>query len=172
MQMQVRCEMPADQELIREVIREAFGRPNEARLVDALRKSPAFIPELSLVAEQVGRIVGHALFSRVIVEGEGHRTELLALAPVAVLPECQRQGVGRQLIGTGLVLASRLGNAAVVVVGHPTYYPRFGFTSARAFGLEAPFPVPDAAFMALPLRPGALDGIRGTLNYPPAFDEV
>jgi putative acetyltransferase len=112
------------------------------------------------------------LFSRVTVKGEGQKAELLALAPVAVLPECQRQGVGRQLIGMGLVLGSMLGHTAVVVVGHPTYYPRFGFTSARAFGLEAPFPVADEAFMALPLSPGALDGIRGLVIYPAAFNEA
>src|SRR6266851_10467374 len=109
MEVNIRCEMPADHEGIREVIREAFDRPNEARLVDALRASPSFIPELSLVADLNGRIVGHVLFSRLAVEGNGHPVELLALAPMAVLPECQRQGVGRHLIGMGLVLASMLG---------------------------------------------------------------
>jgi putative acetyltransferase len=171
-ELQVRCETPADHDAIREVNRQAFGRPNEARLVDAIRQTAAFIHDLSLVAVRDGRVVGHALFSRVTVEGEGQPAELLALAPVAVLPECQRRGVGRQLIGVGLACAAMLGHAAVVVVGHPAYYPRFGFTSARAFGLEAPFPVADEAFLALPLRPGALDGVRGLVIYPAAFNEV
>jgi putative acetyltransferase len=98
--------------------------------------------------------------------------ELLALAPVAVRPGWQRQGIGGQLIRTGLESAAALVFRAVVLIGHPTYYPRFGFTPARSFGLECPFPVPDEVFMALPLRPGGLDGVRGTIVYPPAFGEV
>jgi putative acetyltransferase len=97
---------------------------------------------------------------------------LLALGPLAVRPEWQRQGIGSQLVRTGLERARALGYRAVVLVGHSTYYPRFGFTSARARGLDAPFPVSDEHFMALPLCPGGLDSIRGTVHFAPAFQEV
>jgi putative acetyltransferase len=168
----VRPETPADQAAIRAVNEQAFGKPNEANLVDALRVSPAFIPDLSLVIVLDGQAVAHVLFSRVTIEGDGEPVEVLALAPVAVRPEWQRRGIGSRLIGAGLERARALGYRAVVLIGHPTYYPRFGFTPARAFGLECPFPVPDEAFMALPLRPGGLDGVRGTVVYPSAFSEV
>jgi putative acetyltransferase len=169
--VQVRPETPADRTAIREINEQAFGRPNEARLVDAIRSSPDFIPQLSLVAEQDGSLVGHVLFSPLTIQGiEG--LGLLALGPIAVRPEWQRQGVGGQLIRIGLERAAAMGYRAVVLVGHSTYYPRFGFTSARAYGLEAPFPVSDEHFMALPLQPGGLDGVRGTISFPPAFREV
>jgi putative acetyltransferase len=168
----IRPETPADRLAIRAVNEQAFGKPNEANLVDALRASPAFIPELTLVATVDDQVVGHVLFSRITVEGDGESVEVLALAPIAVRPEWQRQGIGSQLIRAGLERTAALGYRAVVLIGHPTYYPRFGFSPARAFGLECPFPVPDEVFMALPLRPGGLDGVRGTLVFPPAFGEV
>jgi putative acetyltransferase len=168
----IRVEASADVERIREVNRQAFERVNEADLVDALRRSPAFIPDLSLVAEQEGRIVGHVLFSRVTVRSEHGEKELLALAPVAVLPELQRQGVGSRLIREGLERAASLGHRGVVLIGHPEYYPRFGFVPAARFGLRTEYEVPGEAWMALPLRPGWLDGISGLVVYPPAFREV
>jgi len=167
----IRAETPADIEAISEVNRLAFGRENEARLVETIRDTPGFIPALSLVAERDGRVVGHVLFSRIAIRtGGGPDIPALALAPVAVLPEHQGQGIGAALIRTGLDRARDLGHRIVVVVGHPNYYPRFGFTPARAQGLEAPFPVSDPAFMALALVPGALDGVHGLVVYPEAFD--
>jgi putative acetyltransferase len=170
--VEIRSATPADYPAIREVHEQAFGRPNEARLVEAIRTSPRFIRDLSLVAEQWGTLVGHVLFSTIMVVDDAGSSELLALAPVGVRPEWQRRGIGGQLIRAGLERAAVLGHRAVVLVGHPTYYPRFGFSPARDFGLECPFPVPDDVFMAHPLQPNGLDGVRGIVVYPPAFAEV
>ena len=168
----IRPETQVDHAAIDEVNRVAFGRENEARLVENLRKSPNFIPELSLVAVKDVSVVGHLLFSPIAIQMGNSNLPALALAPVAVRPEHQNEGVGSELVRHGLNQCRDLGNKVIVVVGHPEYYPRFGFSSARAKGLEAPFPVPDEAFMVLELVPGALDGIKGVVNYPPAFDEV
>jgi putative acetyltransferase len=172
MEVRVRPETPADEAAIREINMQAFGRPEEARLVDALRASEAFIPALSLVAECEGHLVGHILFSRGTVEGEGEPVELLALGPLAVRPECQRQGVGGQLVRAGLERAAALGYRAVFLIGHPTYYPRFGFVPGSRLSLKSTYDVPDDVFMALPLRPDGLDGVHGTVVYAPAFAEV
>lgn len=96
----------------------------------------------------------------------------LALAPMAVRPEYQNQGIGSELVRHGLRQCRDLGHKVIVVVGHPEYYPRFGFSLARAKGLEAPFPVPDEAFLVLELVPDALEGIKGVVNYPPEFADV
>lgn len=169
----IRAETPADHAAIAEVNRLAFGREAEARLVEAIRASPGFIPALSLVAERDGDVVGHALFSQIAIRtAAGTEVPALALAPVAVRPAYQRQGIGSALIRAGLDRARALGHRIVVVVGHPDYYPRFGFRPARAQGLEAPFPVADPVFLALALTPGALDGVRGTVVYPEAFAGV
>jgi putative acetyltransferase len=166
----IRQERMEDQSAIHEVNVLAFGREDEARLVATLRRSPSFIPELSLVAVKGGRIVGHILFSQVAIETETDAVPALALAPMAVRPEYQRQGIGSNLVNVGFEECRRLARKIVIVVGHPTYYPRFGFSSAREKGLEVPFHVPDEAFMALELVPGALDGISGMVKFPPAFD--
>lgn len=168
----VRPERAKDYEAIHEINKLAFGGEEEVLLVQRLRKSPSFIPELSLVAVKSGRVVGHILFSSIIIETQKGAVPALSLAPMAVLPEFQRQGIGSELVQQGLRESKRLGHNIVVVVGHPGYYPRFEFTSARAKGLEVPFKVPDEAFMVLELIPGALDGIKGTLIYPPEFNEV
>lgn len=168
----IRPEMPEDYSAIHEVNALAFGREQEARLVDTIRQSPGFTPELSLVAVDAGRVVGHVLFSPIRIETASGDVPVLSLAPVAVRPEAQNRGIGSQLIQQGLDECRRLGHAIVVLIGHPNYYPRFGFSPARAMGLEAPFPIPDEAFMALELVPGALAGVTGLVRYPPAFDDV
>jgi putative acetyltransferase len=168
----VRPERIEDYTAIHEVHVLAFGREVEARLVESLRQSTNFTPELSLVAVKNGRVVGHILFSPVIIETQKGAISAMALAPMAVQPKLQNQGIGSELVRQGLKECQLLGLKVVVVVGHPTYYPRFGFSSARAKGLEAPFQVPDEAFMALELIPEALDGISGMVKYPPAFDET
>jgi putative acetyltransferase len=167
--LHIRPETPSDCSAIRQVNEQAFGKPNEARIVEGVRESPFFIPELSLVAERDREIVGHLLFSKGRVQGEGESWDLLALGPLAVRPPWQRQGIGSQLIQAGLERAVQQGHRGVFLIGHPAYYPRFGFTPASAFGLELPFEVPDEVFMALPLWPGAMDEIRGTVVYAPAF---
>ena len=150
-------------------MRRHSGR-TEARLVTALRNDGEYSPELSLVAVSGGRIIGHILFPRITIVSETAETAALALAPLAVHQDFQCRGIGTALIEEGLAQCRRLGHRIVVVVGHPAYYPRFGFTSARDTGIAAPFPCPDEALMVLPLAPGALDGIHGTIRYPPAFD--
>src|SRR5262249_47390295 len=168
----IRSETVDDAADIRAIHTLAFGRDNEARLVDALRAEPGFDPALSLVAIADGHAVGHILFSPILIRASHSSVPALALAPLAVRPEFQNHSVGSTLVRAGLEECRRLGHTVVVVVGHPHYYPRFGFSSARAAGLEAPFPVSDAAFMALELAPGALYGVRGMIEYPAPFADV
>jgi putative acetyltransferase len=168
----IRPERPEDIASIDEINRLAFGGEEEAKLVKAIRGSDYFIPELSLVAVEDDRIVGHILFSPVKIESSESSVIALALAPMAVVPEYQNKGIGTELIKHGLIVCKKLGYTIVIVVGHPEYYPRFGFNPAREYSLEAPFEVPDDAFMALELVPGALKNVRGMVKYNPAFDSV
>jgi putative acetyltransferase len=161
----VRGEMPGDREDVREVHRQAFGREDEARLVDALRDGS--YARLSLVAEEGGQVVGHVLFSDLPIIAPAGTLYALALAPLAVLPARQRQGIGSRLVLEGLRACAEAGHAAVAVLGHPDYYPRFGFSARLAGRLRAPFSGP--AFMALELVPGALAGVTGEVRYPPPF---
>ena len=163
--MRVRGENGAEWSVIRSVHEAAFGGAEEADLVDNLRTAGDVL--VSLVAELEGRIVGHVLFSRMWIEAPGGLVPAVALAPVAVLPEQQRRGIGGQLIRQGLGLLRDRGEKVVIVVGHPDYYPRFGFAGEKAASLESPFPA--EAFMAMELSPGALEGIRGRVVYPAAF---
>jgi putative acetyltransferase len=167
----VRAETPNDYSAVRRVNEAAFGRPEEARLVDALREEAS--PFISLVADEDGRVVGHIFFSPVMIkEEEAGSTVALGLAPMAVLPEFQKRGVGSLLVREGLKESLRLGHEVVVVLGHPEYYPRFGFTQAKQKGLSCEYPVPDEAFMVAELRPGALEGRRGLVKYHAAFNKV
>ena len=168
----IRAETAADHAAISQVTRLAFGRDDEARLVDALRASSAFIPALSLVAEIGQRIVGHILFTAIHIQAPGAAIAALALAPLAVQPAHQRQGIGSQLVRAGLDRARELDHAIVIVLGHPEYYPRFGFSSARARGVNPPFPTRDEAFMVLELQPHALDGVSGVVEYSAPFAAV
>jgi putative acetyltransferase len=168
----IRPEQPADYPGIYEVNRLAFGRDNEPRLVEALRKSPNFIADLSLIALLDDQVVGHILFSPVGIETTSGEVAVLALAPVAVRPEFQNRGIGSELVQKGLEACRQKGHRIVAVLGHADFYPRFGFEPARPKGVNAPFPVPDENWMVIELDPGALDGIQGTLRYPPAFDDV
>jgi putative acetyltransferase len=161
----VRAETPQDLETIREVNRRAFGQEDEARLVDALRTGG--YARLSLVAEEGGRIIGHILFSELPIVTQAGTLHGLALAPMAVLPARQRQGIGSHLVREGLRGCREAGRRVVVVVGHPDYYPRFGFSAQLAERLKAPISGPP--FMALELTPGALAGISGEVRYPPPF---
>lgn len=156
---------------IRQINEAAFGRPNEAALVEALRQSDSFIPELSLVAELNGEPVGHILFPKVTVESPEASFDALALAPMAVLPSHQRAGIGSQLVRAGLEACHQLGHPVVIVLGHPWFYPRFGFRPASQFRIQPPFPVRDEVFMVH----GPEDRLRqisGTVRYPSAFSQV
>jgi putative acetyltransferase len=139
-------------------------------LVDKLRQRGAFT--LSLVAEMAGQVVAHALFTPVdVVEDEGSWTAV-ALGPVAVAPDHQKQGIGDQLIRAGLAMCHERGDDIVAVLGHPTYYPRFGFVPAVRYGIKSEYDVPDDVFMLIELREGALAGRRGIVNYQAEFNEV
>lgn len=151
--------------MIRAVNEAAFGGTEEASLVESLRDAGQVL--LSLVAETDALVVGHVLFSRMSIDTRAGSIPAVALAPVAVLPAYQRQGVGGRLIRDGLEALRGRGEQIAIVVGHPAYYPRFGFSSEQARRLDSPFPA--EAFMTLELRPGALEGIRGSVRYPQAF---
>ncbi len=153
-----------------EVVSKAFKQDNEARLVEALRKAPSFVPELELIALSKKAIIGHILFTKVIIKGETKEFEVLSLAPLSVLPSHQNQGIGSSLTIKGLEECKRLNFGIVNVLGHPTYYPRFGFKPASLYGIKALFEAPDEAFMIMELVPGALKGVSGVLIYPKTFD--
>jgi putative acetyltransferase len=170
MTFNIRDEIPEDYRAVHQVNEQAFGRPEEADLVDALRKSHQ--PHISLVAEVEGRIVGHIFFSTVQIESEASATAALGLAPMAVLPKFQNQGIGSALVRRGLEECRSIGHEVVVVLGHPEYYPRFGFVPAKQKGLSCEYSVPDEVFMALELREGALSGRKGLVKYGPEFGSV
>jgi putative acetyltransferase len=160
-----RPETAGDAGAIREVNLGAFPSAEEADLVDALRASDAWIDGLSMVADDSeGVVVAHALLTRCHVDG----APALALAPCAVLPRVQRTGAGSAVIRAGLDAARHLAEQLVIVLGHPDYYPRFGFTPASGFGIQVSFEVPDEALMALALDPST-ETPRGTLTYPAPF---
>ena len=169
MNIHIRTETPADYPAVDHILKDAFGKDEEAILVENLRKHPDFIPALSLVAELDGQMLGHILFSVITIEGVKHKPRSLALAPVAVLPQWQNKGIGRQLIEAGLATARQLGFNSVVVLGHELYYPKFGFKPASLWRIVAPFPVPENNFMAMPLHPDGLDGVSGVVKYPEPF---
>ena len=167
--MIVRPEHEQDRSTIHDVTSLAFGTSAEADLVDTLRVEVQ--PVVSLVAEVGGVVVGHIMFSPVSLS-ESPALAVMGLAPMAVSPAHQRTGVGTALVREGLVQCRQQGAVAVVVLGHPDYYPRFGFAPASRFGIDSEYSVPDDVFMALELSPGALDGARGRIRYHPAFAQL
>ena len=168
----IRPEQPRDHDSIGEVNRLAFGGEQEARLVERIRDASGFEPALSLVAERDNEIVGHVLFSPIRIDTDSEAVPALALAPMAVRPECQRQGIGSALGREGLEVARRLGHRIVVVVGHADYYPRFGFRRACEFGIRCPFECPDDSFMVLSLAGDSGVIKPGTVCYPPPFSDL
>ncbi len=160
----IRREQPGDEAAVHRVNALAFAGFDEATMVDALRANSGVT--LSLVAELDGSVVGHILFSPVSIDPEG---TAIGLAPMAVLPGHQRRGIGGRLVREGLELLRAAGHGAVVVLGHPEYYPRFGFGRASGFGLRCEFECPDEAFMAIELSPGALANRAGLVRYRPEF---
>jgi putative acetyltransferase len=161
----IRSEQPDDRPQIRTVNEAAFGRSDEADLIDNLRTEGAVL--LSLVAELGNQIVGHILFSRMTIETVHASIPAVSLAPMAVLPDHQARGIGSQMIRHGLAQLRDRDERIVLVLGHEHYYPRFGFSPEQARHLASAFP--SEAFMALELTNGALAAIHGSVRYPAAF---
>lgn len=168
MKPRIRAETGRDREAVHALNAAAFGRDEEAKLVDLLRERAQ--PLISVVAEEGEALVGHIMFTPVSLAGHG--ALIMGLAPMAVEPSRQRAGIGSALVRAGLERCKALGAAAAVVLGHPGFYPKFGFLPAARFGLASEYDVPPEVFMALELQPGALRGASGTVRYHAAFREV
>ena len=165
----IREETPADHAAVYALIKTAFADTEysdgtEQDLVERLRRCDAFIPELSLVAEKDGKIVGHILFTKITIDG----VDALCLAPVSVLPEYQKKGIGSALIERGHKIAAKMGYSICTLVGHPEYYPRFGYERASGYGITQPFPAPDECVMVKFLIPAG-KSVTGAAVFPPEF---
>jgi putative acetyltransferase len=167
--MRIRPESEADQSAIRGVNMAAFETSVEANLVEALRGKALQL--VSLVAEVDGATVGHILFSPVLL-AEHPQLKVMGLGPMAVAPRHQRKGVGSALVREALEQCRQLGYRAVVVLGHPEYYPRFGFVPASKFAIRSEYDVPENVFMIAELEAGALRGVSGLIRYDAAFASV
>jgi len=164
----------ADMEPVHELLKAAFAEEpesdqSEPNLVRLLREDPAYIPDLELVAEMDQKIVGHIMLTKVQISYGDSSKEALALAPVSVLPELHGRRIGAALIRDAHRRAAELGFHLIVLIGHPTYYPRFGYQKGSDYGIKVAFPVPDEAVMVHELVPGALDGCQGTIRFAKAF---
>ena len=174
--IKIRQERENDFSAVFNLITEAFRTeqtidPDEPFLVDRLRKSNAFIPQLSLVAELMGEIVGHILLTKIIIKEGELEHDSLALAPVSVLPEYQGRGIGGLLINHAHERARELGHKSVILLGHENYYPKFGYQLTEKFGIQLPFEVPIENCMAIELVQDGLNNVNGMVEYPQAFNE-
>ena len=174
MQITIRQETEADHQAIFDLIKEAFKQEvysdhQEQFLVDRLRKSDAFIPELSLVAEIDKKVVGHILLTKIKIKNACQTFESLALAPVTVATQHQKKGIGSQLIKTAHEKAKSLGYQSSILLGHPDYYPRFGYVRADKFSIVLPFDVPKENCLAIELVNNSLGEVEGTVEYPTEF---
>lgn len=172
----IRQEKETDYKFSEKIVEESFRNEEysdhkEHFLIEKLRRSNAFIPELSLVAEINKEIIGYIMLTRIFIENDHSRHVSLALAPVAILPEYQNRGIGSKLINESLKIAKELGFESVIVLGHDKYYPRFGFKPTSSFGIKAPFDIPNEMFMAVELRDDSLAGVKGTVIYSKEFFE-
>jgi len=168
--LRIREENPEDVRAIREVNLRAFGQTQEADIVDKLRSNCNDL--LSLVAIMDNRVVGHILFSPATIESEKGMIQGMGLAPMAVLPEYQRQGIGSELIKSAIETLGRKRCPFVIVLGHSGYYPRFGFMPAPPYRIRSEWEVPDDAFMILMLNKSRMNGISGIARYRPEFTEA
>lgn len=169
--MKIHQETPQDFTSVYTINHLAFGQEGESQLIEKIRKGDTFIPELSLVAEEKKKIIGHILFSKINIIG-AQTYPSLALAPMSVHPDFQKKGIGSQLITIGLQIAKNLNFEHIIVLGHKDYYPKFGFRNASNWKIRCPFEVPDDHFMAIELVEGSLENKDGLVEYPPVFYEV
>jgi predicted N-acetyltransferase YhbS len=147
-----------------------YADGDEEKLVERLREAPTFNRELSLVAVSEGKILGHILFTPAIIDNEQKQFQILVLGPVSVLPEFQKQGIGCDLIKAGHQKAIECGFNSVILIGHPQYYPRFGYKPASGWGIKTHYQLPsDDVFMAVELAENALKNVSGTVIFPPEF---
>lgn len=167
--MLIRDENAQDRTDIHALNASAFETSAEADLVDALRVQVH--PVISLVAEEADTVLGHIMFSPVSLSGHPG-LKIMGLAPMAVAPQHQRQGIGTALVRAGLERCRELGFGAVVVLGHPQYYPRFGFLPAKRLGIDCEYEVPVDVFMVMELQPGYLHGASGIIKFHTAFSNV
>lgn len=170
MNIMIRIENKNDYKTIIQINDLAFNQPNEGLMISALRKNKKFIPELSLVAEIESKVVGHILFFPLNIVSKENSFEVLSLAPMAVHPEYQRKGIGKKLVIEGLKKSKEFGFKAVVVLGHPEYYPKFGFERASKWKIKPPIEdVPDEASMAIELIEGFLADKAGVVEFPAEY---
>lgn len=174
MEVTIRQERPEDHKVVFELVEAAFAGQkysdgSEHFLVERLRKSNAFIPELSLVAVADEVVIGHILLTKVNIVNDSASFGALTLAPVSVLPEYQRKGIGGQLINAAHSIAKDLGYQSVVLLGHAEYYPRFGYRKCSDFSISLPFGSADENCMIIELASDALQGVSGEVVYPEAF---
>jgi putative acetyltransferase len=162
----IAAERPDQRDAVLSVNRAAFGGEDEARIIERLGE--AGLVTGSLVACEADLVVGHILFSTLDVAVDERKPSVVALAPLAVLPDCQRRGIGGQLVEAGILAMRQAAEEGIIVLGHPEYYRRFGFAHETVAHIASPFSQHEA-FMGLELKPGALGGRAGTCHYPAAF---
>jgi putative acetyltransferase len=166
----IRQEQQKDIAAIREVNDQAFGRAQEGEIIDQLRAGCKEV--VSLVATEGERIVGHILFSPAAIETDAEEVKGMGLAPMAVLPEYQRKGVGAMLVQKGIEKIKQMDYPFIIVLGHPEYYPRFGFEQASIYGIKSQWDVPDEAFMVMILDDAVMSGVSGTGKYREEFHQA
>ncbi len=176
MSLLLRQETSNDYEAVADVIKDAFAQVKESdqsepRLVDRLRYSTAFIPELSIVAEVGKKIVGHVLLTKIKIKNETNSVDALALAPISVHPNYQKQGIGGALINEAHRRAQALGYGSIILVGHADYYPRFGYEPISKYDIELPFPAPAENCMVIEMVEDSLKGVNGMVEYDSIFFE-